>query len=77
MNRMIPRSPLAMFLAYRARKKAERRLKAAEHRRSVIMGQIEYRRDHKREFRPMFGMLRETTNASLAASCGREWPGEA
>lgn len=68
-------NPLVPFFAYIARKRSERALRMAEHRRRAIMDQIADRRSHKREFRPMVGMLRDATNASLMASCGKRRAG--
>lgn len=65
-------NPLALFNAWLARKRAARLVKAAEHRRAALMAQIADRRAHRQEFRPMVGMLRQATEASLAASCGRK-----
>lgn len=64
-------NPLAPFLAYIARKRAERQVKAAERKRAAIMAHIADRKAHRREHRPMHGLLREATNASLRASLGR------
>lgn len=64
-------NPLGPFLAYIARKRSERALRIAERQRTALMAQIADRRQHKREWRPMVGMLRQSTNASLRASVGR------
>lgn len=64
-------NPLALFNAWRQRKRAARLVKAAERQRAAIIAQIAERRAHKREFRPMVGMLRQATEASLRASVGR------
>jgi hypothetical protein len=64
-------NPLSLFLAWRQRKRAERLLKTAEHQRAALLSQIADRRAHKREFKPMVGMLRQATNASLRASVGQ------
>lgn len=64
-------NPLGPFLVYIARKRSERAMRIAERQRAALMAQIADRRQHRREFRPMFGMLRQATNASLRASVGR------
>lgn len=64
-------NPLAPFFAYIARKRAARAMRQAEHRRAALMSQIADRRAHRREFRPMVGLLRQATEASLRASVGR------
>lgn len=64
-------NPLGPFLAYIARKRSERAVRTAERQRTAIMAQIADRRAHRREWRPMVGMLRQSTNASLRASVGR------
>lgn len=64
-------NPLLPFLAYLARKRSGRALAAAERRRLALMAQIANRKAHRREHRPMHGLLREATHASLRASVGR------
>lgn len=64
-------NPLAMFLAWHARKRAARLIKAAEQQRAAIIAQIADRRAHRREWKPLGGLLRQSTNASLRASVGR------
>lgn len=64
-------NPLAPFFAYLARKRSERAMRIAERRRQAIMAQIAERRQHKHEWKPLSGLLRESTNASLRASVGR------
>jgi hypothetical protein len=67
------RNPLAPFLLWLSRKRAERDIAAAERRRAAIAAQIAHRRATKAEWRPMLSDMRQATNASLAASCGRDW----
>lgn len=67
-------NPLAPFLAYLARKRSERAMRSAERRRAAIIAQIADRKQHKREWKPLRGLLAHSTNASLAAGCGRKWP---
>lgn len=64
-------SPLAPFIRWLNSKRAERAMRQAEHRRAALMSQIADRRQHRREFRPMVGLLRQATEASLRASVGR------
>lgn len=64
-------NPLGPFLAYIARKRALRALHASEHRRQALIAQIADRKAHRAEWRPMVGMLRQATEASLRASVGR------
>lgn len=64
-------NPLAPFLAYIARKRAERQVKAAERKRAAIMAQQAYRKQRHRAFRYLDGALQEATNQSLRASLGR------
>lgn len=65
-------NPLAPFLAYIARKRAARLIKAAEQRRAALMAQQQFRKAKHRAFRYLDGELRAATNSSLAASCGRK-----
>ena len=64
-------NPLGPFLAYIARKRSERALRIAERRRAALMAQIAERRAHKREWKPLGGLLRQATEASLRASVRR------
>ncbi len=64
-------NPLSAWFAFIARKRAARLVKAAEQQRAAIIAQIAERRARKREFRPMVGMLRQATEASLRASVGQ------
>ena len=64
-------NPLGPFLAYIARKRSERAVRIAERRRAALMAQIATRKDAKHEWKPLSGLLRESTNASLRASVGR------
>ncbi|MBA3576163.1 MAG: hypothetical protein H0W39_00905 [Sphingomonas sp.] len=65
------KSPIALFLAWRERRRADRAIVIAERRRLAIATQIADRRAHKREWRYLAGDLRRATEQSLAASCGR------
>ncbi len=60
-------NPLAPFLAWLRSRRASREAARAEHRRSVIMEQIAARRQAHREFRPLYGELRQSTNDALRA----------
>lgn len=64
-------SPLAPFIRWLNRKRSERQLRIAEHRRSALMAQIAARKGSKHEWRPLDGLLRQATDASLRASVGR------
>lgn len=64
-------SPLAPFIRWLNRKRSERQLRIAERQRQAIIAQIADRRQHKREWKPLGGLLRQSTNASLRASVGR------
>ncbi len=64
-------NPLAPFFRWLNGKRAERAMRIAERQRTALMAQIADRKAHRREFRPMVGMLRQSTNASLRASVGR------
>jgi hypothetical protein len=66
-------SPLADFLAWLSRRRAARIIRDAERKRTAIARQIDERRSHKAEWRPLLSDMRRATNSSLAASCGREW----
>lgn len=63
-------NPLAMFLAWRAHRRAARLVKAAEHRRAAIIAQRQFRKAKHRAFRYLDGDLMQATNASLRASVG-------
>jgi hypothetical protein len=65
-------NPLAPFFRWLNGKRAERAMRIAERQRTALMAQIADRKAHRAEWRPMVGMLRQSTNASLAASCGRK-----
>lgn len=67
-------NPLTLFLAWRDRRRGAYAMRIAERRRYALIAQIAERRSHKAEWKPMVGMLRQSTNASLAAACGRKWP---
>lgn len=67
-------TPFDKFFAWRRRRRLSRIAERAEKRREVLMEQIEYRRVKRKEFRPLYGVLEETTHVALAAECGREWP---
>lgn len=67
-------TPFDTFFAWRRRRRLSRIAERAEKRREVLMGQIEYRRVNHREFRPLYGSLKDTTNVALAAECGKDWP---
>jgi hypothetical protein len=67
------KNPLAPFLLWLSRKRAERNIAAAERRRAAIAAQIEHRRAHKQAFRYLDGEMRNATCRSLAAFCGRDW----
>jgi len=64
-------NPLGPFLAYIARKRAERAMRIAERQRTALMAQQQYRRAKHRAFRYLDGDLRAATEASLRASVGR------
>lgn len=64
-------NPLAPFLAYLARKRSERAMRAAERRRAAIIAQQQFRKAKHRAFRYLDGDLIQATNASLRASAGR------
>ncbi len=65
-------NPLGPFLAYIARKRAERAMRIAERQRAAIIAQQQFRKGKHRAFRYLDGDLRAATNSSLAASCGRK-----
>ncbi|MDE2105692.1 MAG: hypothetical protein KGL39_51165 [Patescibacteria group bacterium] len=58
---------LAPFFAYFARIRAERAIRIAERKRSVIMAQIASRKASHKEWKPLAGLLRDATTASLRA----------
>jgi len=60
-------TPLSSILSFLARRTAKRIAEREERRRVVIMRQIAYRREKRREFRPLYGDLRRATHAALAA----------
>lgn len=60
-------NPVAAFLAWRNRRRAARIIAQAEHKRTVTMAQIAERRQKRREFVPLYGELRQATQASLRA----------
>jgi hypothetical protein len=60
-------SPLALFNAWRQRKRAARLVKAAEQQRSAIIAQRQARKEKHRAFRYLDGDLMQATNASLRA----------
>ena len=64
-------NPLSAWFAFLARKRAARLVKAAEQQRAAIIAQIAERRAHKREWKPLGGLVRQATEASLRASVGR------
>jgi hypothetical protein len=64
-------NPLTLFNAWLARKRAARLVKAAEQQRAAIMAQIAERRARKAEWKPLGGLLRQATEASLRASVRR------
>lgn len=51
----------------------EKVLKDAERQRQAIIRAKQRRREKHQAFRFLDGDLRQATNESLAASCGREW----
>ena len=59
------------YLSQALRNWRDRDLIAAERRRNAIVKAIHTRKAAHREFRPLYGDLREATNASLRASIGR------
>lgn len=67
-------SAVTLFLAWRSRRNLARIAQAEEHRRAVIIKQIADRREHHREFKPLYGELRASTHRALAAELGRsDW----
>ena len=60
-------NPLAMFFAWKARRRAARLLREAERRRAAILAQIADRKAHKRQWVPKLGELQQATAASLRA----------
>lgn len=65
-------SPLAPFFAWLRARRAARIAAREEHRRAIIKQQIAERRKAHREFKPLYGKLREATNRALAAGIGRD-----
>lgn len=63
-------SPLADFLAWLSRRRAERAIRAAERSRAAIMAQKANRKARHQAFRYLDGDLRQATNASLRAFVG-------
>lgn len=61
-------NPLALFLAWRTRKRAARSLQIAERKRQAVIDQIADRRKRHVEFKPLFRDLRQATNDSLRAA---------
>lgn len=66
---------LALFIAFRRRKRLARQAAREEQRRTALLGQIAYRKHKSMSFRPHEGMLKNATCRALAASCGQEWTG--
>lgn len=62
---------LTAFIAWRERRRAERELIAAERARNALVRQMNERRAAHREWKPLQGLLRQATEASLRASIGR------
>ena len=61
-------SLLSPWLNWLSRRRAKQALLRAERKRAAVTAAIEARRVGHREFRPLFGVLRDATNASLRAS---------
>lgn len=64
-------NPLAPFMSWLRARRAARIAAREEHRRAIIKQQIAERRKAHREFKPLYGKLREATNRALAAGIGR------
>lgn len=64
-------NPITLWLEWLHRRRCARAIAEAERRRAAIARQIDQRRARKAEWRPMAQLLRDATNASLRASCGR------
>lgn len=60
-------NPLSLFFAWKARSRAAKALRIAEHRRMVIAGQIDFRREKHREWKPLLSELQRATRDSLRA----------
>lgn len=67
-------NPIAPFLAWLRSRRLSRIAAEQERRREIIKRQIADRREHHREFRPLYGELKHSTTAALAADLGRDWP---
>lgn len=67
-------NPLSAFIAYFRARRLSRIASEQERRRQVIKQQIADRRAGRREFRPLYGELRLSTHAALAAGIGHELP---
>jgi hypothetical protein len=67
-------NPLSAFIAFIRARRLKKIAEAEEHRRAVIKRQIAERRAGHREFRPLYGELKQSTNRAMAAELGRSWP---
>lgn len=61
-------SLLTPYLSWLSRRRAKRAVLRAERKRAAIAASIKARRAGHKEFRPLFGVLRDATIESLRAS---------
>ncbi|MBN7763835.1 hypothetical protein JYP52_22100 [Nitratireductor aquibiodomus] len=66
-------NPLSHWFAWLRAKRTARLVEKAERKRRAALRAKQYRKQKHMAFRYLDGDLRNATNASLAASCGREW----